>query len=60
MITLSDCATLKPNSGVSCKAPGGAGACAEAVCADKSTTDSATCGAYKVKYSTATYLTTAA
>ena len=58
MNTASDCTNVVTNSGVKCKA--GSGTCAEGACADKSSTDSATCSAYKIKYTTATYLTTAA
>ena len=60
MNTLSDCLNLVTNTGVKCKAPGSANPCVEGVCADKSSTDSATCNAYKIKYTTATYLSTAA
>lgn len=60
MNTLSDCLTLVTNTAVKCKAPG-SGACAEGVCADKSGTDSATCNAYKIKYTAGvTYVSTAA
>jgi hypothetical protein len=60
MSPVSGCTDVVTNTGVKCKAPT-SGACAEAVCADKSTTDKATCDGYKIKYSAGTtYLTTAA
>jgi hypothetical protein len=58
--TYADCPTIVTNTGVKCKAPASAVACIEGVCADKSGTDQTTCNGYKIKYTTATYLTTAA